>query len=343
MANIGNVKVYSNKVPEDISKDIPKIGTHNGHFHCDEVLATSLLTLIKPYNNGVILRSRNPDIWNQCDVLVDVGAVYDPSQHRYDHHQNTFQENIGMGFTTRLSSAGLVYKHFGKQILKEACGVEEKHLEFVYKYLYKNFFEHIDAIDNGINVADGDLKYKITTTLSSRVGYFNPSWNTPSSEVDESERFTQAMQLTRSEFLETVNYLLKVLIPARSIVEDAISKRFDVHKSGRVIHLSQQCPWKTHLYDLERELKIEGQILFVLYGDLNGNYRIQCVSKESSGFENRLSIVKNWWGIRGEDLDKLVGGNGAIFVHASGFIGGHKTFEGVMSMADQSLSAMSDD
>ena len=23
----------------------------------------------------------------ECDVVVDVGAVYDPTRHRYDHHQ----------------------------------------------------------------------------------------------------------------------------------------------------------------------------------------------------------------------------------------------------------------
>lgn len=41
---------------------------------------------------------------------MDVGGVYDPSRHRYDHHQQGFEEVLGHGFTTKLSSAGLVYK-----------------------------------------------------------------------------------------------------------------------------------------------------------------------------------------------------------------------------------------
>lgn len=44
------------------------------------------------------------------DAVLDVGGVYDPSRDRYDHHQKGFQEVFGHGFTTKLSSAGLVYK-----------------------------------------------------------------------------------------------------------------------------------------------------------------------------------------------------------------------------------------
>lgn len=36
---------------------------------------------------------------------------------RYDHHQRGFSEVFGHGFVTKLSSAGLVYKHHGKAII----------------------------------------------------------------------------------------------------------------------------------------------------------------------------------------------------------------------------------
>ena len=35
--------------------------------------------------------------------------------------------------------------------------------------------------------------------------------------------------------------------------------------AGRVMVLDSFCPWKEHLYGLEREQEIEGQILYVLY------------------------------------------------------------------------------
>jgi len=41
------------------------------------------------------------------DVVIDVGGVYDPATHRYDHHQREFKEMFGHGFSnTKLSSAG---------------------------------------------------------------------------------------------------------------------------------------------------------------------------------------------------------------------------------------------
>jgi uncharacterized UPF0160 family protein len=46
------------------------------------------------------------------DIVVDVGGIYDPQSHRYDHHQRGFTEVFGHGGydIIKLSSAGLVYK-----------------------------------------------------------------------------------------------------------------------------------------------------------------------------------------------------------------------------------------
>jgi len=45
-----------------------------------------------------------------CDIVVDVGGVYDENLERFDHHQRGFEEVFGHGFQTKLSSAGLIYK-----------------------------------------------------------------------------------------------------------------------------------------------------------------------------------------------------------------------------------------
>lgn len=65
----------------------PKIGTHNGTFHCDEALACFMLKQLPEYRHADIVRTRNPEELAKCDVVVDVGGVYDPEKHRYDHHQ----------------------------------------------------------------------------------------------------------------------------------------------------------------------------------------------------------------------------------------------------------------
>ena len=55
-------------------------------------------------------------------AFIRCAGEYDPDHLRFDHHQRSFVTKFGHGFeTTRLSSAGLVYKHFGKEILAVRC------------------------------------------------------------------------------------------------------------------------------------------------------------------------------------------------------------------------------
>lgn len=58
----------------------------------------------------MVKRSRDPAVLDPCDIVVDVGGIYDETKQRFDHHQRGFTEVFGHGFETKLSSAGLVYK-----------------------------------------------------------------------------------------------------------------------------------------------------------------------------------------------------------------------------------------
>lgn len=60
--------------------------------------------------NVDLVRTRDPAVLDTCTIVVDVGGVYDEAKQRFDHHQRGFTEVFGHGFTTKLSSAGLVYK-----------------------------------------------------------------------------------------------------------------------------------------------------------------------------------------------------------------------------------------
>jgi uncharacterized UPF0160 family protein len=98
------------------------------------------------------------------------------------------------------------------------------------------------------------------------------------------------------------------------------------------------CPWKDHLFSIEEELKIEGEILYVLYPDPLGQWRVQCVPNELGSFANRKSLPESWRGIRDNHLSELTGIKDCVFVHASGFIGGNKTKAGALEMATQALT-----
>ncbi|NWR81200.1 MYG1 protein, partial [Centropus unirufus] len=89
-------------------------------------------------------------------------------------------------WTTKLSSAGLVYCHFGSQILAEVLGQPEDGpvVRALYDKLYQDFVEEIDAIDNGIAQSRGEPLYSITTNLSARVARLNPRWNQPDQDTE---------------------------------------------------------------------------------------------------------------------------------------------------------------
>lgn len=94
-------------------------------------------------------------------------------------------------WSIKLSSAGLVYVHFGREILTEICkkhsiNDNDKLVDVLFDKMYEQFVREIDAIDNGVEIAE-TKKYDITTNLSARVSYFNPAWNQP--DLDENVFF----------------------------------------------------------------------------------------------------------------------------------------------------------
>lgn len=251
--------LQNSRVTSSISSDLLSgctiIGTHDGSFHCDEALAVSMLKLLPQYHNNdntVVLRTRKADLLEKCNIVVDVGAVYDPANNRFDHHQREFTGTLD-NYNTKLSSAGLVYKHFGHDIIKAVLNrcdetvnsnsntnkadVSDDFIHICYDKIYKEFIEHIDAIDNGISITNdnSEPKYHITTSLSARVGQLNPSWNEDQGSDAMNERFKQAMMLTCSELVLAIQQLYLSWWPARTIVETAVKNRFLVHESGKLV------------------------------------------------------------------------------------------------------------
>ncbi|KAI0732370.1 GAMM1 protein [Fomitopsis betulina] len=322
------------------------IGTHNGTFHCDEALAVYLLKRTKAYGNADLKRSRDPAVLDTCSIVVDVGGVYDEKKQRFDHHQRGFQEVFGHGYNTKLSSAGLVYKHFGKEIIASRVHAtpEEEKVQTLWLKVYKEYIEAIDAIDNGVNqyATEEQPKYRIRTDISSRVGFLNSAWNEPFDSNTVDARFLQASSLVGEEFISRLDYYANAWLPARNLVSAAIqqARQADVSSGGKIIVFYQFLPWKEHLSDLEEELKIpeESKPIYVLYPDETANnWRIQAVPVRPESFDSRKALPEVWRGLRDDVLSLKSGVDGCIFVHASGFIGGNKTKEGALQLAKLAL------
>jgi len=318
---------------------IKTIGTHSGSFHCDEALACFMLHQTDEFANAQIVRSRDPEVLKTCNILVDVGATYEPEKHRYDHHQAGFVETLDSEHTIKLSSAGLIYKHFGKQVVKKIGGITDvKVLDNIYYIVYTKFIEGLDAIDNGIKQYDTDLpaRYTINTDLSSRVGQLNPAWNDENPNSDE--LFKQAMALAGSELVSTIKGLTDIWLPARVIVEESV-KNCEWTEFGGVITM-KACPWKEHLFSIEKDFQKEGQIKYAIFQDQRGDWMIASVPLNIGSFDNRAPFPVKWRGIRDTKLSEITGIPDCIFVHANGFIGGNKTKEGAYQMAKLSLQIL---
>ncbi|SCV73774.1 BQ2448_6204 [Microbotryum intermedium] len=322
----------------------PLIGTHSGTFHADEALAVFLLRLLPEYAQAEVMRSRDPAVLDECTVVVDVGGTYEPERLRFDHHQRGFNETFGHGHVTKLSSAGLVYKHFGRAILAHVLDLPQQSptIDTLYLKLYADFVEAFDGIDNGIAAQSGPSLYISRTDISSRIGYLNPRWNESCSDAILDERFLKASQLAGTELLQRVDYTAKAWLPARGIVLEALQSRKEIHDSGRVLLFSSFAPWKEHLHLLEQELGIPESELpwYVLYpegSDTSAKWRVQAVPMTQESFESRHPLPEVWRGVRDDALSKLTGIDGCIFVHAAGFIGGNQSKQGAMRMAIDAL------
>jgi len=333
------------------------IGTHNGHFHADEALAVYMLRLLPTYKDSKLVRTRDPALLETCHTVVDVGGEYDASKNRYDHHQRTFDTTFPAR-PTKLSSAGLVYMHFGKAIIAQYLNIPEDapEVSVLWEKIYEDFIEAVDAHDNGISlydpkaVANAGLEKRFADggySLGAMVSRLNPNWNDPKpsnreeAQAEEDKKFLVASQRMGEEFSRDLEYYVKAWLPARDIVHKAYAKRLEYDSLGKVmVFEGQSVPWKDHLYTLEEQQGGNGKVLYVLYPEdqaPNAKWRIQAVPVSKDSFESRKPLPEAWRGYRDEKLDDISGVPGGVFIHASGFIGGNKTFEGAKAMALKAL------
>lgn len=329
--NVLSLYVSSNAVYNRITGPTGQalLGTHDGTFHCDEALAVFMLRQTSEYSDARVVRTRDASVLRTCNAVVDVGGVYDHEARRYDHHQNGFGATFSPKHATKLSSAGLVYLHYGKEIIKNLTQVDDDAVSVIYNRLYGAFIEAIDAIDNGIDLFPGRPLYSVQTDLSSRVGYLNPSWN---SEISADAQFEKAVALTGKEFMEKLVWYATTWLPARELVRKGVDSRFEHDPLGRVVVLDAFTTWSGHLSSILSELNESHTVYFVVFPDRRDNtFRVRAVNSE--GFKCYRYLPEKWRGLKPEELCTVSGIEGCTFVHANGFIGGNKTREGAIRMA----------
>ena len=294
-----------------MTKKIPKsLGTHNGSFHADEVTACALLLLFEQIDEDKIFRTRDRELLDQCEIVCDVGGIYDPKSLRFDHHQKEYAGS--------LSSAGMVLLH-----LKESGILQAKDFNFFNEALIIG----VDAHDNG-----KDLAPKGVCTYSHIIANYNPIHHDASNrELDDA--FFEALKFSK-------NYLLKLWTRRKYIHSCRQQVQTSMKTELRYLVFEKNIPWLDSFFELGGE---EHKALFVIMPS-GEHWKLRGIPPSpEQKMDVRLPFPKHWAGLMGEELRAISGIEGAIFCHKGRFISVWETKESALDALFKLLESEEED
>lgn len=128
-----------------------RLAVHDGAFHIDDVFSVALLKYyiesigIKSYEKLNIVRTREQEVYDSCDLIFDVG---NRSEDKYfDHHGKEFNECYSCG--VKYATLGLVWKDLGPVIVKKLIGHDNLLVEATLTVFENKFVIPVCARDNG--------------------------------------------------------------------------------------------------------------------------------------------------------------------------------------------------
>ena len=213
------------------------IGTHNGIFHCDEIIAISLFNIFYAgVRNIEVIRTRNTEILeNQCNLLIDIGGK------KFDHHQkggNGKREN-GVSY----ASAGLVWKELGIQIINK---LSKNTLNFkeemdIFEDIDKTIIQKIDMEDNGEGMVMHPFSF---------INAFLPNWNDVNPNYDVS--FDSVLNVSTEILDKLINHKISVKLGIKELDERIRSK--DKRINNILVIPSQTISWLERVIEYNKIL-----------------------------------------------------------------------------------------
>jgi uncharacterized UPF0160 family protein len=314
------------------------IATHSGTFHADDVFGVGVLMGVFPLHT--LLRTRNKDLIATANFVVDVGGIWDAATGRFDHHQRGFtgarparqvdgNTVPGVGY----ASAGLVWSAFGTAYVTAWASNHGHTLDAhavadVVNSLDHSLVQYLDIVDTG----QGDVAPGIFG-LSALIAQLNTHW------LEEQGLSLDAKaQLLETRFREAIAITRKFLDHAISKKVAQIRAMDTVRQAprlleGKLLHLKEGgMPWTRVVVDEMPE------VMFVIYPDSDGNqYQIKTVPMEPGSFDTRMDLPTSWAGLRDQELAAVTGVADSVFCHLNLFIGGARSFEGAVRLAELAL------
>lgn len=315
------------------------IATHHGSFHADDVFGVGVLMGVFP--SHTLVRTRDPARIEAANYVVDVGGIWDAATGRFDHHQRGFdgarparqvdgQTVPGVGY----ASAGLVWSAHGAAYVQawaaaNGHSLDASAVQDVVRSIDHSLVQYLDIVDTG----QGDVSPGLFG-LSSLLSQLNTHWMEEQGLDSEAKarlqetRFREAIAITR-KFLD--HAISKKLAQIRSVETVRQAPRL---LGGRVLYLQEGgMPWTRVVVDEMPD------VLFVIYPDSDGNqYQVKTVPVEAGSFTARRDLPKRWAGLRDQELAAVTGVPDSVFCHLNLFIGGARSLDGAVRLAELALA-----
>ena len=284
------------------------VATHSGSFDPDDVLAVATLQLYLGAENIKIIRSRNNEVIEKADWVVDVGGVYDPATRRFDHHQNGVpKRDNGVPY----SAFGLLWKEFGVAIAssKEAAD-----------YIEKRLVQPIDAADNHVTVCHPTQTGIEAFQFYDVIDALKPVWG---SDEDFESQFLNAVDLARVLLLRLISHA-----KAHQAMEAIIRETYEADEQKAVLEFREPIP--RHALVDYKDVQV---VVSPVAADDVDHWLAAVVPVHPRSFQNRAIFPETWAGLVYEELADVSGINGAVFCHKERYIFVAETKEAALKAA----------
>ena len=146
------------------TKYMMNFATHNGIFHCDEVVAIAILEIAHMNIDAIVVRTRDFNELNKADIIIDIGGGI------FDHHMAGF--NVCRPTGEKYASAGLVWKEFAEEairnvVTKEGISIGDDEIKAIKEQIDREVIIPVDMEDNGEKVSNHTFSF---------IPKFLPSW-----------------------------------------------------------------------------------------------------------------------------------------------------------------------
>ncbi len=293
-----------------------KVVTHNSRFHADDVFAVATLDLA--FDGKIkVTRTRDEELIEKADIVLDVGNVYDAEKNRFDHHQ---KEGAGVRENgIPYASFGLIWKHFGRRLCNDR----------VWQYIENKIVQSIDAGDNGITTFSINETYGVSPYLAQSMLYsFMPSWK---EKEDFDEAFFKAVKFVK-QILER-----EILRATHSFeAEEFVLKAYEKAEDKRIVVLDKE--WQFSDEDVSRVLFEKTDVLFsIRYREESDQWSVKGIRIKIDDFPVRKQFPAEWGGLRDEELQKVSGVEDAVFCHRGLFLAVAKSLGGAKKLAEKAI------